>query len=290
MEKFSKKQKDSVKKEDEILAVNGQWALLVEQTSRENEENSQSFENLSFSVQQDDSDLQEYITLSKEPTDLMTADIYNHYTLLLSFLSEWLFSSEVELLVDWALRQHCIHNVVNATDVFLQLDQKGIVNASNLGPLCSFFWSINRIDLVYIIDEYLLGDYKLLRQALASKKHDICQSREPQSSSRFSTLHDSTTSTSLPSIHHSNICERNVSSSLLTGRNQILDKSCDTSQNSNPTQSLRATTESLPTYLKNSNPPSANDNQNASKQMASTCSNSSIAVVGVPVTSKFLIL
>jgi hypothetical protein len=73
-------------------------------------------------------------------------------------------SSEVAKLKDWASQNFSIGNAQNATDVLLQLHQKGIIKASNLIPLRDFFESIVRIDLVYIIDEFLLGNYSLLRQ------------------------------------------------------------------------------------------------------------------------------
>jgi hypothetical protein len=45
-----------------------------------------------------------------------------------------------------------------------------VINASDLSQLSHFFESIVRIDLVYIIDAFILGDYSLLRQTSAIKQ------------------------------------------------------------------------------------------------------------------------
>ncbi len=76
------------------------------------------------------------------------------------------------MLKDWAAQNFSINNPQNATDVFLQLDQKAVINASDLSLLCKFFESIIRFDLMYIIDAFLLGDYSLLRQSPAYKNRD----------------------------------------------------------------------------------------------------------------------
>ena len=75
------------------------------------------------------------------------------------------------MLQDWAAQNFSINNPQNATDILLQLDQKGVINASDLHQLSDFFESIIRFDLVHIIDAFLLGDYNLLRQSQASKRH-----------------------------------------------------------------------------------------------------------------------
>ncbi len=73
------------------------------------------------------------------------------------------------MLKDWAAQNFSINNPRDATDVLFQLDQKGIINASDLSQLCKFFESIIRFDLVYIVDAFLFGDYTLLRKIRASK-------------------------------------------------------------------------------------------------------------------------
>ena len=127
---------------------------------------------LSFSVQQHDSG-RESISLSNIPPTSVATTLYNNYKFLLLLLAQKLLSSDVAKLQDWAAQNFSINNPQNATDILLQLDQKGVINASDLGQLSEFFEFILRFDLVYIIDAFLLGDYSLLRQSQASKNHAV---------------------------------------------------------------------------------------------------------------------
>jgi hypothetical protein len=127
------------------------------------------YENLSLSVQQDDSGT-EYISLGNVPPTSVAATLYNNYKLLLVSLGQRLLSSDVVKLKNWANQNFSINNLQNATDVLFQLDQKAVMNASDLSQLSHFFESIVRIDLVYIIDAFLLGDYSLLRQTSPPKQ------------------------------------------------------------------------------------------------------------------------
>ena len=133
----------------------------------------QTSERLSFSVQQDYSNESEYISLgnvpsTSAPTSALTTVCYNYKLLILS-LGQVLLAEDVTKLKEWAAQNFSIENAQNATHILLQLDQKGIINASNLKSLRDFLESIVRIDLVHIIDSFLLGDYKLLRSIPASK-------------------------------------------------------------------------------------------------------------------------
>ena len=129
----------------------------------------QSFENLSLSVQQDDSGT-EYISLGNVPPTSVATTLYNNYKLLLLSLSQRLLSCDVVKLKNWARENFSINDPQNTTDVFFQLDQKAVINASDLSQISHFFESIVRIDLVYIIDAFLLGDYSKLRQTSAPKQ------------------------------------------------------------------------------------------------------------------------
>ena len=133
----------------------------------------QTSERLSFSVQQDYSNESEYISLGNVPstsasTSALTTVCYNYKILILS-LGQVLLAEDVTKLKEWAAQNFSIENAQNATHILLQLDQKGIINASNLKSLRDFLESIVRIDLVHIIDSFLLGDYKLLRSIPAFK-------------------------------------------------------------------------------------------------------------------------
>ena len=129
----------------------------------------QTCEVLSFSVQQHDSGM-ENISLDSKPPVSVATTLYNNYKLLLLTLAQRLLASDVVMLKDWAAQNFSIKNPQNATDVLFQLDEKRVINASDLNRLSDFFESIIRFDLVYVIDAFLRGDYDLLRQTPASKK------------------------------------------------------------------------------------------------------------------------
>ena len=152
------------------------WTSDAPSTSREEgyEGYDQSNGDLSSSVQQDDSNGREFITQGNIPPTSV-----NNYKLLLLSLGQSLLSSDVVKLKDWASQNFSIENAQNATDVLLQLHQKGIINASNLSPLRDFFESIVRIDLVHIIDEFLLGHYSLLRQIASRRRTRTTQQDLP---------------------------------------------------------------------------------------------------------------
>ena len=126
-------------------------------------------EDLSLSVQQDSSE-EEYISLSNIPPFSVATTLYHNYKLLLMFIAQKLLSSDVTKLRNWADQKFSIKNPENATDILFQLDEKGLINASDLIQIRDFFQSITRIDLVYVIDAFLLGDYSLLRQNPVPKR------------------------------------------------------------------------------------------------------------------------
>ena len=126
-------------------------------------------EYLSLSVQQDGSE-EEYISLSNVPPFSVATTLYNNYKLLLMFIAQKLLSSDVTKLRNWADQKFSITNPENPTDILFQLDEKGLINASDLIQIRDFFQSITRIDLVHVIDAFLLGDYSLLRQNPVPKR------------------------------------------------------------------------------------------------------------------------
>ena len=141
--------------------------------SNEQSLNQQSYESLSFSVQQDYSNEKEKISLSNVPPTSVATTLYNNYKLLLLSLGQMLLSNDVTKLMAWATQNFPIVNPQNATHVLFQLDENEVINASDLSQLRHFFESIVRFDLVYVIDTFLLGDYNILRQITASKKRDV---------------------------------------------------------------------------------------------------------------------
>ena len=133
----------------------------------------QSYDSLSFSVQQDYSNEKEKISPSNVPPTSEATTLYNNYKLLLLSLGQMLLSSDVTKLMTWATQNFPIVNPQNAIHVLFQLDENEVINASDLSQLRHFFESIVRFDLVYVIDAFLLGDYGILRQITSSKKRDV---------------------------------------------------------------------------------------------------------------------
>ena len=129
---------------------------------------SQQSYDLSCADERDDSRMQSSSLSTIQPSPDATT-LYNNYKLLLLTLAQRLLASDVVMLKDWAALNFSIENPQNATDVLFQLDEKRVINASDLSRLSDFFESIIRFDLVHIIDAFLLGDYDLLRQTPASE-------------------------------------------------------------------------------------------------------------------------
>ena len=266
---------------------------------------SQSYENLSFSVQQDDSNGRECISLGNIPPTSVATTLYNNYKLLLLSLGQRLLSSEVVKLMEWVSHDFSIENAQNATDVFLQLDQKGIINASDLSQLRDFFESIVRIDLVYIIDAFLLGDYsRLLRQTSALKTRDANRAQNSQhgSTSRFSSLSVNTLSSpSFPQGSRTAGSNVAASGSSQMSRNRIpatsrKPENSNGSQNSIAHQNHQPALSSFLANTNNVNLVSRSPNENQSraheqrneKPIASGFTKTSVVVADGPVTSKLL--
>ena len=157
--------KETTNSKRKYLAQSGNALPTSEVTSCQSCER----EDLSLSVQQDSSE-EEYISLSNVPPFSVATTLYNNYKLLLMFIAQKLLSSDVNKLRNWADQKFSITNPENATDILFQLDEKGLINASDLIQIRDFFQSITRIDLVYVIDAFLLGDYSLLRQNPVPKR------------------------------------------------------------------------------------------------------------------------
>ncbi|CAB4039826.1 ---NA---, partial [Paramuricea clavata] len=271
-------------------------------TSRDENNTLQSYENLSFSVQQDVSNGTEYISLGNVPPTSVATTLYNNYKFLLLSLGQSLLSSDVVKLMDWASQNFSIENAQNATDVLLQLDQKRIINASDLSPLRDFFESIIRIDLAYIIDEFLLGNYSLLRQISALKTRDVNRAQNPQygSTSRFTSFLK-TLSSSRSYTQGSRTAGSNVAASgslqMSTNRNPATSR---TPENSNGPQSSLAQQNRQPalsSFLRypntnNTNLVSRSPNENQSKAheqrnvkpIATGFTETSVVVADSPVT------
>ena len=196
--------KEKTSSEEELMqsetGVNEASAMASMGKDRKHDDSliEQNYETLPYSVQQDYSNAPEYITLKHIPPTSVAASLYNNYMFLLLSLAQNLLSSDVVKLKVWAAQRFSIDNPQNATDVLIKLDQEGFVHASDLSQLRDFFESILRIDLVCVIDAFLLGDYSLFRELSACKKLDVnrTQTQPNTVNSRYQNL--------MSSVHNPN--------------------------------------------------------------------------------------
>ncbi|XP_046861931.1 uncharacterized protein LOC124455287 [Xenia sp. Carnegie-2017] len=124
---------------------------------------------LPFSVQQDESNNYENISLKSAPPISVASSLFVNYKMMLLTIPERLLSSDVTAMKEWARRQFSIEHAQDATEILRELDRRLIISASNLSVLHSFFESIIRFDLIYIIDGYLTGDYSVFKNAQQMK-------------------------------------------------------------------------------------------------------------------------
>ena len=111
----------------------------------------------------------EGVSLSNIPTTAVERSVYNNYKLLLLTIGDRLLSGDVAKLKDWAGRVHAVNVASDISEMFLELDRKGVISASNLEELRKFFGKILRVDLVHLIDCFLLGDYTHLRSTSSNR-------------------------------------------------------------------------------------------------------------------------
>ena len=245
----------------------------------------QSYESLSFSVQQDYSNEKEKISLSNVPPTSVATTLYNNYKLLLLSLGQMLLSSDVAKLMSWATQNFPIVNSQNATHVLFQLDENGVINATDLNQLRHFFESIVRFDLVHIIDSFLLGDYAILRQIPASKKRDARTTQNPQlgTTTRYSNLLNAASTSQFP-LRGSSARAENINeppSSILQLKQQAFPSLFSTQHTSNGAKFLAR---------------SPNENQSTAYQQqkvkfgAAGNTESNVVVGNSPGTSKLFLL
>ena len=157
--------------EDQYQSVRNQNRL-----NAPNESNVSS-ENMPFSVQVEDRSNVEPISLISKPSCSIAFQVYIAYKLLLSAISNLLLSSDIVKIREWAQDKFEVENNCSLTDMFSQLDQKKAINAFDLGHLRTFFESIGRCDLVYLIDEFSGGDYDKFKK-LISENYGVKRSHE----------------------------------------------------------------------------------------------------------------
>ena len=139
-------------------------------------------ENLKFAVEVTERSEAELINLSRKPSSLVAASVYNNYKLLLFAMSYGLLSSEIVKLKEWANETFSVQTNLTVTKVIFQMDQEGVINAFDLNPLRVFFEKIFRYDLVCLIDEFYKGEYGKLWNLVRENKSSfaIIESRNQQ--------------------------------------------------------------------------------------------------------------
>ena len=108
-------------------------------------------------------------TLTNIPTSSVELQLYYAYKLLLLRISDMLLHHDKEMLQDWATRNYSIQASENAYQILVQLDEKKMISSSNLCGLKDFFGAITRYDLVHIIENFIAGDYSLLRKTQSAR-------------------------------------------------------------------------------------------------------------------------
>ena len=154
----------------DITADHGE--LLFEETAKEKEKrNAEQFQRI-FGARQ--SETASTIEIEGNPA---TENADKYKTLLLT-IAKLLLPHDVKKLKSWAEKKLSVANCQNATDVLYQFDRVGFISASNLGHLRDFFESILRIDVVCILDGFMVGDYSFLRTALIYKQDETTASEQ----------------------------------------------------------------------------------------------------------------
>ena len=108
-------------------------------------------------------------SLTNMPTTTVERSLYNNYKLLLLTIADRLLSSDAAKLKTWASSMFSADVSSDISEVFHDLDRKKVISASDLSKLREFFETILRIDLVHLIDCFLLGDYTPLRSTNSTR-------------------------------------------------------------------------------------------------------------------------
>ena len=112
------------------------------------------------------------LSLANVPSDTVERELHNNYKLLLLQISQMLLRDQKVKLRSWAASNYSVETSNDVYQILVELDQKKIISASNLTVLKAFFEEITRIDLVLIIENFLAGDYNLLKNVQSSRKEN----------------------------------------------------------------------------------------------------------------------
>ena len=105
------------------------------------------------------------VHLNYQPNTPVERQIYNQFHLLVLIIGH-LLARDTERFILWTRETFGIraNNEAEVNDIFLLLDNLGMISSSNLTQPRAFFESIQRMDLVHLIDQFQLGDYDILRR------------------------------------------------------------------------------------------------------------------------------
>ena len=112
------------------------------------------------------------LSLANVPSDTVERELHNNYKLLLLQISQMLLRDQKVKLRSWAASNYFVETSDDVYQILAKLDEKGIISSSNLTVLKAFFEEITRIDLVLIIENFLAGDYNLLKNVQSSRKEN----------------------------------------------------------------------------------------------------------------------
>ena len=104
-----------------------------------------------------------FARLSYMPTTLVERGCFLLFTMLLLTIAELLESSNDEQRFRRWVRQFNVCQDTNIFGLLSELDRLDVISVLDLGRLREFLVNIGRMDVVYLIDRFHLGDYALLR-------------------------------------------------------------------------------------------------------------------------------
>ena len=134
----------------------------------------------------------ERVNFSDMPQTGVYGNIYNNYKLLMLLISRGLLQNEVMQLQQWVETEFGVNSSGNVDAILLELDRKQIISITDLSRLRKYFEDNGRYDFVYLIDNFLLGDYTQLRNPkLTGRLRAYNQPSSAHNGSRFSSLSSS---------------------------------------------------------------------------------------------------
>ena len=114
--------------------------------------------------------LNETASLSDIPHTGVDGNIYNNYRLLLLQIAHNLLKEDALKLIHWVQTEFAIDGSMHVNEILLELDRKKIISVTDLSRLKKFFEENLRYDFVHLIDCFLRGDYRHLKNLKRSER------------------------------------------------------------------------------------------------------------------------